>query len=224
MTKPSNKVLKRIFDTASPSYESITSSYAKKRRFTILQSWAKGDCLEIGAATGELALQLQEKHKLIATDNSPKMVLQMKKKGVKFAFVCDGERLPFGSALFDTVIASEVIYYLDHPKRFIHEAQRVLKEGGRLLITSATSTSSFYSRLRRVLRMLGFPAYFDDGVSELPSEKKLRVLLQEGNFRITQTKRIIIVPFALLHMINVFFEQTFLETFCCFVVIKAVKQ
>ncbi|MGH7127461.1 MAG: class I SAM-dependent methyltransferase, partial [Planctomycetaceae bacterium] len=39
-------------------------------------------------------------------------------------------------ASFDVVILFEAIYYLKHPKRFLIEARRVLRPGGRLLIST----------------------------------------------------------------------------------------
>ena len=49
----------------------------------------------------------------------------------------NGERLPFENATFDLVLLFEALYYLPDVERFITEAQRVLDEGGRLLIASA---------------------------------------------------------------------------------------
>lgn len=46
----------------------------------------------------------------------------------------DAHFLPFGDRSFDTVILYEAIYYLERPERFLDECQRVLREGGVLLI------------------------------------------------------------------------------------------
>jgi SAM-dependent methyltransferase len=49
----------------------------------------------------------------------------------------DAESLPFAEAAFDVVIICEALYLLPRPQRFLLEAQRVLRSGGRLLIVSA---------------------------------------------------------------------------------------
>lgn len=49
----------------------------------------------------------------------------------------DAENLPFAGASFDVVILCEALYLLPRPERFLLEARRVLRSGGRLLIVSA---------------------------------------------------------------------------------------
>lgn len=46
------------------------------------------------------------------------------------------ERLPFSNNFFDLVIATEIIEHLDQPGRLLTEAKRVLRPGGRLIITT----------------------------------------------------------------------------------------
>lgn len=51
--------------------------------------------------------------------------------------VMDAEKLPFEDESLDVVILFEAIYYLPSADRFVEEARRVLRRGGRLLIASA---------------------------------------------------------------------------------------
>ena len=48
----------------------------------------------------------------------------------------DGNRLPFGTGTIDTVLSTEVLEHLPDPARCVRELQRVLKPGGRLLLTA----------------------------------------------------------------------------------------
>ena len=132
--KPTNKEFARIFDTAASSYDEMSNPYAVGRRKEFFLKYAKGDVLEVGAGSGEISLALKQAgHEVVATDISPNMVAEIQKKGIE-AKVCDSETLPFPDSSFDTIISSEHIYYLDHPEKFIVEAKRVLRLGGRLLI------------------------------------------------------------------------------------------
>ncbi|MCZ7551947.1 MAG: methyltransferase domain-containing protein [Anaerolineales bacterium] len=49
--------------------------------------------------------------------------------------VADAARLDFDENTFDTVILGEVLEHLVHPEKVLREAQRVLKESGRIIIT-----------------------------------------------------------------------------------------
>jgi len=47
-----------------------------------------------------------------------------------------GEHLPFADASFDCILLSEVVEHLEAPEFSIREASRVLRPGGRLLVTT----------------------------------------------------------------------------------------
>ncbi len=48
---------------------------------------------------------------------------------------CDGHALPFETGSFDTLLSIEVLEHIPNPQRMLAEMQRVLKPGGRLLVT-----------------------------------------------------------------------------------------
>ena len=47
----------------------------------------------------------------------------------------DGTALAFGDESFDTVLATEVLEHLPHPQPAVNEAARILRPGGKLLVT-----------------------------------------------------------------------------------------
>ena len=47
----------------------------------------------------------------------------------------DGERFPFVNASFDSVLCNQVLEHVFNPNEFVAEIHRVLKPGGRLLLT-----------------------------------------------------------------------------------------
>ncbi|TSC79451.1 MAG: UbiE/COQ5 methyltransferase [Parcubacteria group bacterium Gr01-1014_29] len=186
---------------------------------------AEGKCLEVGAGTGSISKALVERgHEVLATDISLKMVEEMKKKGVN-AIMCDAEKLPFPDATFDTVLASEVLYYLDHPELFLSEARRVLKPGGVLLLSSANArVARFYDWLRAVLRPFGFSGtYFDDPVHTFFLERELRQLVENAGFGAIQTRKIIVLPLSFLDSINKILECTPFRHAGAFVMLSARK-
>jgi ubiquinone/menaquinone biosynthesis C-methylase UbiE len=62
------------------------------------------------------------------------------------AVVAHGERLPFADATFDCPVASEVIEHLPEPERVLDEMWRVVRPGGRVLISTP-----YRERIRYVL-------------------------------------------------------------------------
>lgn len=225
--KPSNVEIKTLFDAVAPRYDAITHSYALRRRIKFFVNHVKGDCLEVGAGTGEISKAfIAHGHDIVATDISPQMITQIRNKLGIEAVVCDAESLPFPDESFDTVIGAEMIYYLDHPERFLAEAHRVLRPGGRLLLSSANAgVARFYDWLRAFLRTLGFGrgTYFNDPVRQFPSQKELTRLLQSAGFIIHEIKKAIILPIGALDWFNRILEKTPFNYFSAFIFIHAEK-
>lgn len=48
--------------------------------------------------------------------------------------MCDAQRLPFADARIDNVVMMDVLHHLERPVRFLEEAARVLRGGGRVVM------------------------------------------------------------------------------------------
>lgn len=225
--KPSNEEVKTLFDAVAPRYDAITHFYALRRRIEFFVGHAKGDCLEVGAGTGEISKALKRTgHHIIAADIAPQMVSQIHNKLGIEAVVCDAETLPFPNESFDTVVGAEMIYYLDHQERFLAEAHRILRPGGRLLLSSGNaSVARFYDALRAWLRKIGIGmgTYFDDPIRQFPSPKELTRLLRDAGFEIREIKKAIVLPIGALDWFNRLLEKTPLNHFGAFVFVAAEK-
>lgn len=85
------------------------------------------------------------------------------------------EEIPFESGFFDSVLAGELIEHLNHPSLFVKESNRVLKKGGRLLIT----TPNRKSLINRLTRAYHAPLHFS-----LFSIPELKQLLEQQGFEV----------------------------------------
>ena len=178
----------------------------------------------MGAGTGEMSRELMKSHHVVATDISPGMVIEIKKKLGIEAIVCDAERLPFPDGSFDTVLGAEMIYYLNNPESFLTEAYRVLRPGGRLLLSSANNTTKIYDRIRALFRKFGLGhMYFDDKIREFMTLSRLKEIIESANFKISDERKIIPLPFAFLDSINRILERTPFKHFGIFILVHAEK-
>ncbi len=100
-----------------------------------------GVAVDLGCGTGELLLLLASKaDHLIGVDSSPNMLKQAKKKTASLNSKVDlrlgeMEHLPIRDGKADLAVASMVLHHLVMPSAGIREIRRILKPGGRLLIT-----------------------------------------------------------------------------------------
>jgi ArsR family transcriptional regulator len=103
-----------------------------------------GDVLDVASGDGVLAeLLAPHSHRYVCLDSSTKVVLAASARLRKLENVevqeGDMHELPFADASFDLVVLMHALTYADHPARAVEEAGRVLRPGGRLLLTSLAS-------------------------------------------------------------------------------------
>jgi ubiquinone/menaquinone biosynthesis C-methylase UbiE len=93
--------------------------------------------LAIGCGRGELEKTLEKlQHRVVSLDLSlPMLRAAARRYGLKALVQADAHDLPFASASFDIVLLPESLGYLQANVAF-HEAARVLKKRGRLLMTT----------------------------------------------------------------------------------------
>jgi 2-polyprenyl-3-methyl-5-hydroxy-6-metoxy-1,4-benzoquinol methylase len=123
-----------------------------------------GHMLDAGCADGAWMAYWQSRGwRVSGMDINPNAVAQAKVKGLE-AKVCDltREPAPYGDETFELVFAGEVIEHLVDTDSFLQELQRVLKPGGRLLLTTP-NLASFENRLRLLLGR--YPRWLDYNLS-----------------------------------------------------------
>lgn len=102
-----------------------------------IQKSESGKVLDVGCGNGNLFMMLpDEKYELHGIDFSENMIIEAKhycKTKASFT-VADAEKLPFEDNTFDIVVCNASFHHYIHPDTVLMEMQRVLKDGGKLLI------------------------------------------------------------------------------------------
>lgn len=109
-----------------------------------LVSHVKGDdlrALDVGTGPGQLAFYLSKAgFKTTGIDISPAMIARAGQKALQEGLSCDfqtgdAENLPFKDNNFDVVVTRNLVWTLPNPGAAIREWHRVLKPGGRIIIS-----------------------------------------------------------------------------------------
>jgi ubiquinone/menaquinone biosynthesis C-methylase UbiE/biotin operon repressor len=137
---------------------------------------------DLGAGEGAFALLLAERAtRVIAVDTSAKMIEvgreQALRNGVKNIEyrLGDMEEIPIGDAEVDLVFFSQSLHHALHPERAVHEAARILKPSGRIVILDLVKHRFEEARELYADEWLGF------------SETELETMLEKAGFRNLQT-------------------------------------
>jgi len=100
----------------------------------------------------------------------------------------DGKDFPLADAVFDSVLCNQVLEHVFEPDRFLAEIRRVLKAGGKLLLT--------------------VPFVWDEHEQPFDyarySSFGLRALLEKNGFRVLQQEKIGADASTLFQMVNVY--------------------
>ena len=134
--------------------------------------------VDLGAGEGTLSqLLAKNARKVIAIDNSPKMVEFGSKLAKNHGFknleyrLGDVDDPPVAKNSIDLVLLSQALHHAIKPERAIQAAHRILKKNGRIVVLDLLSHRFDKARELYADRWLGF------------SEVKLHELLDDGGFR-----------------------------------------
>ena len=137
---------------------------------------------DLGAGDGSFALLLsQQARRVIAVDSSARMLdvgrEQAGRHGIGNVEFRQGdmEELPIEDAAVDVVFFSQSLHHALHPERAVHEASRILRPGGRIVILDLAKHRFEEARELYADERLGF------------SEAELSALLEEAGFQNVST-------------------------------------
>lgn len=103
----------RRFDLAADSFDEMISGYSGFRRYTALLPHIRGSVLSSGSGTGGLKVFYGSSEDILHLDISFNMCRVAKNKTGAPVVCADAEDLPVADKTFDTVVGSEMIYYLN---------------------------------------------------------------------------------------------------------------
>lgn len=164
---PTNTPTSHFFDQVAAGWSDRYASDAsfRQRLQAILQAAAPmlasgGEILDFGCGAGDLfALLAQQGCHVTGTDISPSMldIARCRTAGEFIQLRSDDPALPFPDGRFDGCIASSVLEYVPQPSATLAEIVRVLRPGGRFLMTVPDPDHPARRREARIKLLLRIP-------------------------------------------------------------------
>lgn len=156
---------KAYFDAIGGGWDELQQSFfsdAVRDAVLAAAGTREGDrAADLGAGTGFLTKGLMERGaNVIAVDQSPAMLEALKAKFPSAANVdCrvgEAERLPIEDGTIDQAVANMYLHHVERPPEAIREMVRILRPGGRLVITDLDPHEFEFLRVEHHDRWMGF--------------------------------------------------------------------
>jgi ubiquinone/menaquinone biosynthesis C-methylase UbiE len=156
---------KDYFEKVADQWDQMRKSFfsEKVRKVAVIKADIQAGKLaaDIGAGTGFITEELvQNGLKVIAVDQSEAMLEEMKKKFGRFDTVeyriGDFNNLPMQDETVDYVFANMYLHHVDVPQVAIEEMARILKPGGKVVITDMDEHEFEFLEKEQHDRWMGF--------------------------------------------------------------------
>lgn len=151
------------FDDVAPEWEKMRAAFfpdaVREKAVAAASLPPRAAVLDVGAGSGFVSAALVAAgHEVVAVDASPAMVEELRRRfgGRVAAREADAQALPFPDASFDGVFANMCLHHVEDPALAVREMARVLRPGGRLVVTDLDEHEHEFLRTEHHDRWMGF--------------------------------------------------------------------
>lgn len=156
---------RQYFDTVAPQWDNLRKGFfseaVREKAFAVADIEPGMLAADIGAGAGFVTEGLLKRGlRVIAVDRSEAMLAEMKNRfgegGAIEYRIGEAESLPLEVSSVDYVFANMFLHHVESPPAAIREMARILKPGGRLVITDLDRHDFDFLRTEHCDRWLGF--------------------------------------------------------------------
>lgn len=174
----------------------ITDALERDVLFERLKSVAGLRILDVGCGDGALASELARRGASVTGLDPDEAMLRLARRRTEAQRLSlrlvqgRAERLPFGDASFDRVLAVTVLCFVPEGERAVAEMARVLKPGG-MLVIGELGRWSLWAAWRRVRGWMGNPVWRD---TTFRSARQLGRLVEASGVEVTEIRGAVFYP------------------------------
>jgi ubiquinone/menaquinone biosynthesis C-methylase UbiE len=156
---------RQYFDTVAPQWDNLRKGFfseaVREKAFAVAGVEPGRLAADIGAGSGFVTEGLLKRGlRIIAVDRSEAMLAEMKNRfgegGAVEYRIGEAESLPLEDSSVDYVFANMLLHHVDSPPAAIREMARIVKPGGRLVITDLDRHDFDFLRTEHCDRWMGF--------------------------------------------------------------------
>ena len=156
---------RQYFDTVAPQWDNLRKGFfseaVREKAFAVVEVVPGRLAADIGAGAGFVTEGLLKRGlRIIAVDRSEAMLAEMKNRfgegGAVEYRIGEAESLPLEDSSVDYVFANMFLHHVDSPPAAICEMARILKPGGKLVITDLDRHDFDFLRTEHCDRWMGF--------------------------------------------------------------------
>jgi ubiquinone/menaquinone biosynthesis C-methylase UbiE len=156
---------KKYFDDVASQWDKMRETFfseaVREKAFAVANIQPDQLAADIGAGTGFITEGLIKKGlRVIAIDQSEEMIRETQKKFKDYAKIDyrqgEAEDLPVEDESVDYVFANMYLHHVESPPVAIKEMMRILKPGGKLVITDMDEHNFEFLKIEQYDRWMGF--------------------------------------------------------------------
>ena len=152
--------------------------------------------LDVGCGTGILTRRIArsfDSAQVVGCDFSAGMLRQAARRRLRPAWVRGNAlELPFANESFDALVSTEAFHWFPDQRAALAEFHRILRPGGRLLVSLINPPLEAMSRItRRGSKLMGQPLFW-------PTRSRMRAQAEVAGFEVVSQRRLFRIPAGIM--------------------------